>query len=256
MEILFEKQEYKDIKINKTEKVSLINRIKFYFSEYFGEFVYGGIDGSVTTFAVVAGSAGAGLDSSIIIILGFANLIADGFAMGVGAYFSTRSEKEIYDKHFKNEREKINKLSVNEITSIEEIIKDWGFSGELLNQVRNVLIEDKEKLTEIILKEKHEMMPEKKSPVAMGLVTYFSFILVGLVPLLIYILDYTFNIKFEFLFETSVFFTSLTFILIGILKSILTGTNLIKNIIQTLVLGGIAATLAYYLGSYLEGFFK
>jgi VIT1/CCC1 family predicted Fe2+/Mn2+ transporter len=176
--------------------------------------------------------------------------------MGVGAYFSTKSEKEIYNKHFKSEREKINKLSDNEINSIEEIIKDWGFSGELLNQVRNVLIEDKEKLTEIILKEKHEMMPEKKSPVAMGLVTYFSFILVGLVPLLIYILDYAFNIKFEYLFETSVFFTSLTFILIGILKSILTGTNLIKNIIQTLVLGGIAATLAYYLGSYLEGFFK
>lgn len=256
MENLLVKEDVKDLKIHKYEKVSLVNKIKYYFSEYFGEFVYGGIDGSVTTFAVVAGSAGAGLDSSIIIILGFANLIADGFAMGVGAYFSTRSEKEIYDKHYKNEREKINSLSTIEINSIEEIIKSWGFSGELLNQVKNVLIEDKEKLTEIILKEKHEMIPEKKSPIAMGLVTYFSFIIVGLVPLFIYILDYVFNIKFDYLFETSVFFTSLTFILIGILKSILTSTSLIKNIIQTLVLGGIAATLAFYLGSYLEGIFK
>jgi VIT1/CCC1 family predicted Fe2+/Mn2+ transporter len=58
------------------------------FSDYLGEFVYGGIDGSVTTFAVVAGAAGAGLNSTVVIILGFANLLADGFAMAVGAYLS------------------------------------------------------------------------------------------------------------------------------------------------------------------------
>ena len=75
-------------------KYPLINR----FQEYLGEFVYGGIDGSVTTFAVVAGAAGAALDSQIVIILGFANLIADGFAMSVGSYLSTKSEKENYQK--------------------------------------------------------------------------------------------------------------------------------------------------------------
>ena len=66
---------------------------------YLGEFGYGGMDGCVTTFAVVAGSVGAGLNSSIIIILGFANLLADGFAMSVGAYLSAKTEKEQYDKH-------------------------------------------------------------------------------------------------------------------------------------------------------------
>ena len=68
---------------------------------YLGEFVYGGIDGSVTTFAVVAGSVGAGLDSSVIIILGFANLLADGFSMSVGAYLSTKSEKDQFEKLFR-----------------------------------------------------------------------------------------------------------------------------------------------------------
>ncbi|HCQ16691.1 MAG TPA: hypothetical protein DIU20_10530, partial [Cryomorphaceae bacterium] len=62
--------------------------------DYIGEFVYGGIDGSVTTFAVVAGAAGAHLDSAVVIILGFANLLADGFAMSVGSYLSTKSEKD------------------------------------------------------------------------------------------------------------------------------------------------------------------
>ena len=66
--------------------------------EYLGEFVYGGIDGAVTTFAVVAGGFGADLDPGIIIILGFANLLADGFSMSIGAYLSAKSDNENYKK--------------------------------------------------------------------------------------------------------------------------------------------------------------
>ena len=69
------------------------------YQKYLGEFVYGGIDGSVTTFAVVAGSAGAEFSTTIIIVLGFANLLADGFAMSVGNYLSTKAEHDNYDKH-------------------------------------------------------------------------------------------------------------------------------------------------------------
>ncbi|TNF44307.1 MAG: hypothetical protein EP311_01455, partial [Cytophagales bacterium] len=67
--------------------------------EYLREFVYGGIDGAVTTFAVVAGGYGANLDAGILIILGFANLLADGFSMSVGAYLSAKSERDNFDKH-------------------------------------------------------------------------------------------------------------------------------------------------------------
>jgi VIT1/CCC1 family predicted Fe2+/Mn2+ transporter len=60
---------------------------------YLPQFVYGAFDGIVTTFAVVAAGAGAGLDARIIVILGLANLIADGFSMGASAYLSQRAEK-------------------------------------------------------------------------------------------------------------------------------------------------------------------
>lgn len=60
-----------------------------------GEFVYGATDGTVTTFAVVAGAAGAGLSSTVIVILGFANLVADGFSMGASAYLSAKSERDL-----------------------------------------------------------------------------------------------------------------------------------------------------------------
>ena len=95
--------------------------------DYLGEFVYGGIDGSVTTFAVVAGSAGANLESSIIIILGFANLIADGFAMSVGSYLSTKSEKQNYQKHQAIEYWEVDHLPDAEREEIREIYAQLFF---------------------------------------------------------------------------------------------------------------------------------
>jgi VIT1/CCC1 family predicted Fe2+/Mn2+ transporter len=59
------------------------------------EFVYGGMDGAVTTFAVVTGAAGANLSSKVILVLGFANVFADGFSMAVGSYLSEKSEQDL-----------------------------------------------------------------------------------------------------------------------------------------------------------------
>jgi VIT1/CCC1 family predicted Fe2+/Mn2+ transporter len=76
----------------------MIDKIKQHFEDYLGEFVYGGIDGAVTTFAVVAGATGAGFSLQVILVLGFANLIADGFSMSVGSYLSKKSEVELMAK--------------------------------------------------------------------------------------------------------------------------------------------------------------
>ncbi|RDZ66244.1 hypothetical protein C5B90_07845 [Haloferax sp. Atlit-12N] len=64
---------------------------------YLPELIYGANDGIVTTFAVVAGVAGASLSPSIVIVLGFANLFADGFSMGMSNYLSERSEEDYHD---------------------------------------------------------------------------------------------------------------------------------------------------------------
>jgi hypothetical protein len=68
--------------------------MKILFRRYISEFVYGAVDGTVTTFAVVAASAGAGISSAVILILGVANLIADGFSMGSSAYLAASAEHE------------------------------------------------------------------------------------------------------------------------------------------------------------------
>src|SRR3989344_6576514 len=70
---------------------------KFKKGVYVGDLVYGANDGVVTTFAVVAGAMGAVLSPGVIIILGLANLLADGFSMGASNYLALRSKKELRD---------------------------------------------------------------------------------------------------------------------------------------------------------------
>lgn len=219
---------------------------------YLGEFVYGGIDGSVTTFAVVAGSAGADLSSAIIIILGFANLIADGFSMSIGSYLSTKSEIQNYEKHKKIEYWEVDHIPDKERQEIREIYEAKGFEGELLEQVVAKITEDKDRWVDVMMKEELEMIPSGKSPLAMATITFLSFVLVGFVPLIIYVLDYFIALNIN-LFWVASLLTSLAFAGIGWLKSFVTETSRIRGIIETLLLGVIAASLAYFVGDLLKG---
>jgi len=157
---------------------------------YLAEFVYGGMDGSITTFAVVAGAYGAHLESSVIIILGFANLIADGFSMSVGSYLAEKSKKQQYQKIEKKEYWEIENLRESEIQEIREIFKAKGFEGELLERVVEKITENNDHWVDIMMKHELEMIPESRSSIAIGAATFISFIVVGFIPLFIYILDY------------------------------------------------------------------
>lgn len=221
------------------------------FEKYLGEFVYGGIDGCVTTFAVVAGSVGAGLDSAVIIILGFANLLADGFAMSVGAYLSSKSNKDNYEKHRQIEIWEVENTPEAEKEEIREIYRSKGFSGDLLEQVVQVITSDKNRWVNEMMKDELEMIQEDKAPFYIGAVTYISFISIGLIPLVIYVVDYLQPLESN-LFLTSSILTALGFVIIGFFKSYVNQTESWKGVLETLLLGGIAAIVAYFVGDLLE----
>ena len=223
--------------------------------EYLGEFVYGGIDGSITTFAVVAGSAGANLDPSIILILGFANLLADGFSMSVGAFLAAKSERDNYQKHKNIEYWEVENFPKLERDEIREIYRNKGFEGELLEKVVETITADKDRWVNEMMKDELQMMPSQKSPFKIGSVTYFSFILVGLIPLILYVWDYIFGFSGDKFLYTCLF-TSLAFIGIGFLKSYVTETSYRRNILETLLLGILAASVAYFVGDLLEGMIR
>lgn len=232
---------------NKLHRLTWLHR----YEKYLGPFVYGGIDGCVTTFAVVAGAVGAGLDSAVIIILGFANLLADGFSMSVGAYLSSKSERNYYFKQRSIEYWEVDNLPEKERDEIREIYREKGFEGETLEKIVDVITADRDRWVNVMMKEELGMSLEEKSPLKIGSVTYISFLLIGLIPLLVYVWDYFSPLSMN-LFLSSSILTAAGFIIIGVLKSYITQTSITRGIIETLLLGIIAASVAYFVGDWLE----
>jgi VIT1/CCC1 family predicted Fe2+/Mn2+ transporter len=229
-----------------------LNGLATRYQGYLGEFVYGGVDGCVTTFAVVAGSVGAELSGAVILILGFANLLADGFAMSVGAYLSTKTQHDNFKKHKDIEYWEIENIPQTEREEVEEIYRAKGFEGDLLTQVVDVITADKDRWVDEMMKNELEMIRDQRSPLAIGGVTYVAFILIGLIPLSLYVLDYFFDLPVQSLFAYTAILTSFGFALIGWLKSFVNETSTMRSILETVLLGGIAAVVAYFVGDVLE----
>lgn len=240
----------------KEAKLHSRDKILFFNKEYIAEFVYGGIDGAITTFAVVAGAEGASLGISVVIILGLANLIADGFSMSVGNFFSTKSERDSFEKHKQVEYWEIENLRDREIEEIREIYAAKGFQGELLDQVVEVIISDKEVWVDTMMKEELEMVKGEKTPYKTAGVTFLSFIVVGSVPLLSYVfVGNGLSANNPQLFFYSCMLTAVALAIVGSLKSIVNEKNIFVGIFETLSLGGLAALLAYFVGDWLEKLF-
>ena len=229
--------------------------IWFFNKDYISEFVYGGIDGAITTFAVVAGAAGAQAELYWVLIFGFANLIADGFSMSVGNYFSVKADRDNYDKHRKIEYWEIENLREKEVQEIREIYEAKGFKGELLEQVVEVITSDNDVWVDTMMKEELEMNKDEKGPIKTAFATFLSFNLVGIIPLLAYIFAQILDLKQDNLFLISCLSTAAALMFVGFLKSKVTEKPFLKGIMETLLLGGLAAFLAYYVGEVLASYF-
>ncbi len=221
--------------------------------EYISEFVYGGIDGAVTTFAVVAGAAGANADIIWVLIFGFANLIADGFSMSVGNYFSVKAERDNFEKHKKIEYWEIENLREKEVEEIREIYEAKGFKGELLEQVVEVITSNNDVWVDTMMKEELEMTKDQKAPVKTAFATFLSFNVIGIIPLLSYVMSALFDFQGD-LFLISCIATGIALMIVGYLKSEVTQTSHFKGILETLLLGGLAAFLAYLAGDVLAAY--
>ncbi|KRT64228.1 MAG: vacuolar iron transporter family protein [Candidatus Dadabacteria bacterium CSP1-2] len=222
-------------------------------SSYLSDFVYGGIDGSVTTFAVVAGVVGASLSPSIVLILGFANLFADGFSMAVGNYLSTKSKREYIEKIRKAEEVSVRRIPGEEREEIREIFKEKGFSGRQLEDAVKIITGNKKIWVDTMMKDEFGMLEEEKSPIRGALVTFIAFNLIGFIPLLAYVLSYLFLYLREQTFLLSIIFTSCAFFIVGSVKGKIVDKKWYLSGLETLLIGGTAAAIAFLVGFFLKG---
>ncbi len=210
---------------------------------YLRDWVYGGIDGTVTTFAVVAGIVGAELSSQIIIILGIANLFADGFSMAASNYSGTKTEIDDLERMREVEMQHIRQFPDGERKEIRQILGKKGLEGQSLEDAVSAITSNEETWIETMLKEEYDLATVVRSPILSGAATFTAFFLCGTVPLLPY------GLGFANSFDWSLFLTACVFFGIGTLKSAWSLTNWWRSGCETLGIGLAAAGMAYAVGA-------
>jgi len=215
--------------------------------------VLGGIDGCITTFAVVSGSVGAGFPSSVAVILGFANLFADGFSMAISNYESSKAEQEYIDSITRSEKRHIAEIPAGEREEIRQIFRAKGFEDELLEKIVDTITADKTIWLEVMLAEEHGLGKTAPAPSRSAGVTFLAFIAVGSIPLLPYIVA---PLETSQQFAMSAVLAGIMFFLIGMLKSLALAKPLLVSGLRTLFTGGTAATLAYFTAYILREIFN
>ncbi len=221
-------------------------------SETVSDAVLGGIDGCVTTFAIVSGVVGAGLPSAVAVILGFANLLADGFSMGVSNYESHRSRREYLDSLRRMEALHIDVVPEGEREEIRQIFRAKGFDGEVLETIVSTITQDRELWIETMLAEEHGLQKSRARPLVSALVTFAAFVGVGSMPLLPFLRS---EVGAQTNFVTSAIIAGAMFFLIGIAKSAILDQPRIVSGLRSLLTGGAAAGLAFYTGYLLRQVF-
>ncbi len=220
---------------------------------YLRDFVYGAIDGTVTTFAVVSGVAGAGLSTGVIIVLGLANLVGDGFSMAASNYLGTKTEEELRNKARRKEEHHIAHYPKGEREEIRQIFAGKGFEGEQLEHIVEVITSDRKRWVDTMLVEELRIPLEGPSAMKAALTTLVAFVLVGLIPLLAFLYEFVSPEGMANPYLASTVLTGVAFFLVGAAKSWFVDESWIRAGIETLVVGGAAAGLAFLVGWLFGG---
>ncbi len=214
---------------------------------YLRDWVYGGIDGTVTTFAVVAGVEGADLSTKALLILGAANLFADGFSMAAANFTGTKAEIEEYEKVRQMEERHVKLAPDGEREEIRQIFKAKGFTGKALDSAVEVITAKRERWIDTMMTEEHGLPPITRAPAKAAIMTFLAFTICGSIPLLPFIAGAPASIW------ASTAMTGFTFFAIGSLRSYWSPAPWWRAGIETFLIGIIAAGIAYLVGVLLAG---
>jgi len=229
------------------------------FADYFREVIYGGIDGIITTFAVVAGFSGAALSNEtttqlsflVVLLFGLANLFADGVSMGLGSFLSVRSEQDLYKASRAKEKNEIENNTQMEYDETITILMQKGYEEADAIVMAGLYKKNPAYWLDFMMNHELEMPdPTGDNPVYTGLATFASFLVFGIIPLLPFI--FFSGASAGSLFIYSIVGTFFALVTLGILKWKVVGAGLKTSLFEVVVVGSAAATVAYFVGTFFS----
>jgi VIT1/CCC1 family predicted Fe2+/Mn2+ transporter len=222
--------------------------------KYLSDAVYGALDGIVTTFAIVSGVVGADLNLGIILILGFANLLADGFSMAAGSYLSIKSEQDYHQAEYNREKWEIENYPEGEIEEVRQIYRRKGFKGKDLENAVKIIISDKKRWLSCMMLEELGIVQDDKSPKKVAWITFIAFVICGFVPLISFItINSIPSLSSINPFIASSVLAGLTIFTVGALRSLFIAKKWFWAGLEMFIIGGAASTVAYAIGYFLRG---
>lgn len=213
---------------------------------YLRDWIYGGIDGLVTTFAIVAGAVGADMPARVVLILGVAKLIADALSMAAANYSGTKAEHEEYDKIREMEERHVALHPEGEREEVRQIFRAKGFDGDDLDRVVNIITQEQHRWIDTMMAEEHGMPLVNRLPSKAALAVFAAFVLCGSVPLLPYLFG------FENAAIYALVMTGATFFAIGSIRSYWSPRPWWVAGLETFSIGMLAAGAAYLIGDLLS----
>mmetsp|Transcript_11621 Transcript_11621/g.27624 ORF Transcript_11621/g.27624 Transcript_11621/m.27624 type:complete len:282 (-) Transcript_11621:94-939(-) len=222
--------------------------------EHIKSIVFGGLDGIITTFAVVAGAVGGGLSTDVILILGFSSVFADALSMGVGDALSSKAENEFTMLERSREEWELDNNPEGEIQEMVDLYKQKGMEEEDARVVIERMAKYKDFFIDIMMVEELELqVPDPDdNPMWDGMVTFGSFVLFGTVPLLGYVALATLDLSVDALFGVACGLTACTLFGLGMVKSRFTKMAWWRSGLEVFLLGSATAMVAYFIGMLVE----
>ncbi len=224
--------------------------------EFLKQIVYGGNDGIVTTFAIVAGFAGAQADGVAqiggvaVLVFGLANLFADAVSMGLGEFLSLRSQHDLYRNRRASEIVEITEDPEQERMELFEILRQRGVPAGEADTLTTIVARHPDLMADLMMTYEFGMMdPDEDSPAISGLMTFLSFVLFGSVPLV----PYFFFEPTAQTFWLSVSTTGSALVALGIVRWSATGERLLRTVGETVLVGAVCALVAFVVGAVVGG---
>lgn len=216
-----------------------------------GDFVLGATDGTITTFAIVAGVAGAQLSTAVAFVLGLANVLADGFSMAASNYLKTHADAHLVQHRRRQEAQHIQEIPEGEREEVRQIFAGKGFSGPVLEEIVETITGDRERWIDTMITEEWGLpLRGPRAGVVAG-TTFASFVAAGMLPLAPLLASPWASP--EAIFAASSAMTAISFVAIGYVRGAVGGRNRWRTAGETLLIGGMAAALAYLVGVSLRG---
>lgn len=222
--------------------------------EYAKSIVYAGLDAIITCFSLISSISASSSSSVEVLVLGFANLVADAISMGFGDFVSGSTEQDVI-----NEERRVSEWDVmnhmgNEQTELvrhyQALGMDYNDAIMIVNmftKYKDILVDQRMVADRGMVPTEHEVKPWKN-----GIVTFISFMLFGFAPLLSFIILIPFTDSDTVKFVGACLVSALALTFLGVAKARIACQNYMFSTAITIFTGAIAAAAAYFLGWLLK----